>query len=155
MSKVYPYPAVQYIPLSLDILFRKEHLPIGTFFLIDHEILSKKHLLFANWEIQLPDVKLNNNKLLVLAGGIEPIEAKYRGYYVIIKASRRPALYLFSIPKNYFYKDTLVFQAKNENGEILVSKMYQLVDSQKAKIHPQYSCHSFERQVTSIESFLK
>ncbi len=142
MNKVYPYPAVQYIPLSLDILFRKDNLLIGTFFLIGNEILLRKHLILENVGVQLPEVKLNSNKLLVLAGGIEPIEAKYRGYYIIIKANRRSSLYLFSIPKNYFYKDTIVFQAKNETGEILVSKMYQLDSPQKAKIHPRYSCHS-------------
>ncbi|HBG16778.1 MAG TPA: hypothetical protein DDW93_08365 [Firmicutes bacterium] len=57
---------------------------------------------------------------------MEPLEAKYRGYYVTIKVTRRSSIYLISMPKHYFYKDTLVFQAKNENGETLVSKCISL-----------------------------
>lgn len=126
MSKIYPYPAVQYIPLSLGILFHQDNLPTEAFLLIGREIPTGKELIEEKLGIQLPPFAVSADQLLLFAGGMEPLEAKYRGYYVTIKVTRRSSIYLISMPKHYFYKDTLVFQAKNENGETLVSKCISL-----------------------------
>lgn len=135
MSKLYPYPTVQYIPLILETHFQQETSPRGVFLLIEREISMRKEQIQEKLGIQLPTLPFNPHRLLLFSGGIEPQEVKYRGYYVTIKAVAKSVLSLVSIPKHYFYKDTLVFQAKNENGEILISKLYQLDYPPKAKAH--------------------
>ncbi|NLY91568.1 MAG: hypothetical protein GX081_08190 [Firmicutes bacterium] len=126
MSALYPYPAVQYIPLSFGVIFRRDNLPLHPFILIGPEISIQKEAFEEKIGLQLPDLKETADQLFLLAGGFEPLEIKYRGYYVTIKAALNPTLLLISLPKHYFYKDTLVFQAKKEDGSLLVAKTYQL-----------------------------
>ena len=133
MNKLYPYPAVQYIPLTMEILYQHKSPPLGTFLLVEREISLWKEQIQEKFGIQLPTLSFTPHRLILFFGGITPHEVKYRGYYVTIKAVAEPVLYLVSIPKQYFYKDTLVFQAKNENGKILSSKLYHLRHSPKVK----------------------
>lgn len=126
MSKLYPYPAVQYIPLAFGLIFRQNIEPLHPFILIGPEITAQKDIIEGKFGAQLPNIKETADQLFLLVSGFEPLEIKYRGYYVTIKALPNPSLSLISLPKHYFYKNTLVFQAKMENGALLVSKAYQL-----------------------------
>lgn len=127
MSKLYPYPAVQYIPLSVGFLFRQENVPSRPFILIGREIHTQQKMVEERYEVQLPTFK-DTDRLPLVAGGFEPLEVKYRGYYVTIKATLNSVLCLISLPTSYFYKDSLVFQVKNESGDLLVAKTYKLPD---------------------------
>ena len=133
MSKLYPYPAVQYIPLTFELLFRQTNLPTHPFILLGPEITAQKELIEEKFGVQLPPCQEKANQLFLLLGGFEPLEIKYRGYYVTIKATLNPILCLISLPKHYFYKNTLVFQAKKEDGGLLVSKTYHLPDQRRLK----------------------
>ena len=126
MSKLYPYPTVQYIPLPFGVLVRRENLPSPPMILIGPEISAQKASIEAKMGEQLPTFKENADQLFLLTGGFEPLEVKYRGYYVTIKATRSPVLTLLSVSKHYFYKTSLVFQAKTNAGDLLVSKSYQM-----------------------------
>lgn len=126
MSKLYPYPAVQYIPLVFRVLFRRENFPSPPLFLIGPEIDVQNNLIEEKIGIKLPTFKADADQLLLLTGGFEPLEVKYRGYYVTVKAMRSPVLTWLSVPKHYFYKTSLVFQAKTDDGGLLVSKSYQI-----------------------------
>jgi len=134
MNKLYPYPAVQYIPLPLEIFFQYQCPFSGPFLLVEKEISLRKEQIQEKFGVQLPALPFVPHSLILFFGGIKPQEIKYRGYYVTIKAEPEPALYLGSIPKHYFYKKTLVFQAKNENGEILCSKLYNLESPTRVKV---------------------
>lgn len=126
MSALYPYPAVQYIPLAFRILFRQEDVPTRPFILIGQEISTQQELVADHFGVHLPALKENADQLLLLVGGFEPLEVKYRGFYVTIKARVSPMVSLLSLPTNYFYKESLVFQAKTENGDLLGTKAYKL-----------------------------
>jgi hypothetical protein len=125
MSKLYPYPAVQYIPLAFRVLFRRENYPSPPLLLIGPEISTQNYLVTAKNGVTLPTFIEDADQLFLFTGGLEPLEVKYRGYYVTIKAMRSPVLTWFSVPKRYFYKTNLVFQAKTDDGDLLVSKSYQ------------------------------
>ncbi|HHT47971.1 MAG TPA: hypothetical protein GXZ98_01580 [Firmicutes bacterium] len=124
MSKLYPYPAVQYIPLSFSLIFRQHIPPLHPFILSGADITAQQDIIAGKFGVQLPKFKETADQLFLLVGGFEPLEIKYRGYYVTIKALPHPSLSLLSLPKRYFYKNTLVFQAKKENGDLLVAKAY-------------------------------
>ena len=125
MSKLYPYPAVQYIPLAFGVLFQRDNFPSPPLILIGPEIRTQQALIEEKIGARLPTFKENTDQLLLLTGGFEPLEGKYRGYYVTIKATSNPFLTLLSVPKHYFYKETLVFQAKTDDGDLLASRSYQ------------------------------
>ena len=79
-----------------------------------------------NFGRQLPALRETPEQLPLLVGGFEPLEVKYRGFYVTIKAAPHPLISLLSLPKYYFYKDTLLFQAKTADGNLLAAKAYKL-----------------------------
>lgn len=126
MSALYPYPAVQYIPLAFTVLFRHESSSSRPFILIGREIFAQQEALAKNYGAQLPALKENTDLLLLMVGGFEPLEVKYRGFYVIIKAVPRPMVSLITLPRYYFYKETLAFQAKTADGNLLVANSYKL-----------------------------
>ena len=126
MSALYPYPTVQYIPLAFQVLFRQEISTSRPFILIGREIFAQQEALAKNFGAQLPALKENTDQLQLVVGGFEPLEVKYRGFYVTIKAAPSPMISLISLPKGYFYKETLVFQAKTADGNLLVAKSYKL-----------------------------
>lgn len=126
MSALYPYPAVQYIPLAFQVHFRYASSPSRPFILIGREIFAQQEALAKNFGIELPALKETTEQLQLMVGGFEPLEVKYRGFYVTIKAAPRPLISLISLPKCYFYKDTLLFQAKTADGNLLAAKAYKL-----------------------------
>lgn len=116
MRALYPYPAVQYIPLNFKVLLQQESKSSRPFILIGREIFTQQEAFGANSGVQLPALKETTDQLLLMVGGFEPLEMKYRGFYITIKAVPRPMIGLISVPRCYFYKETLVFQAKTADG---------------------------------------
>ena len=126
MRALYPYPAVQYIPLNFKVLLQQESKSSRPFILIGREIFTQQEAFGANSGVQLPALKETTDQLLLMVGGFEPLEMKYRGFYITIKAVPRPMIRLISVPRCYFYKETLVFQAKTADGKLLAAKTCQL-----------------------------
>ncbi|HEY8392315.1 MAG TPA: hypothetical protein VIL83_06275 [Capillibacterium sp.] len=126
MGALYPYPAVQYIPLSFGVIFRRDNLSLRPFILTGPEIINQKEALEKKFGLELPTFKETVGQLFLLTGGFEPLEIKYRGYYVTLKATPCPSLLLIVLPTHYFYKDTLVFQAKKEDGGLLATQTCRL-----------------------------
>ncbi|NLC53818.1 MAG: hypothetical protein GX770_07625 [Firmicutes bacterium] len=126
MSALYPYPAIQYIPLAFQVIYQQESSPSRPFILIGREIFAHQEALAENFGAQLPVLKENTDQLLLVVGGFEPLEVKYRGFYVTIKVVPSPLVSLISLPRGYFYKETLVFQAKTADGNLLAAKAFNL-----------------------------
>lgn len=122
-SVIYPYPAVQYIPLSLQVLYHKEPVKTEPFILIGAEIGHNLPRLSQEYTLNLPPLTNHGNKLLILAGGLHFRTAKYRGYYATISGTRHSSISLYQLPTQYFYKDTVVFEVKDEDGRVIVSKI--------------------------------
>ncbi|HBL36222.1 MAG TPA: hypothetical protein DDZ55_05385, partial [Firmicutes bacterium] len=66
MSKLYPYPTVQYIPLPFGVLVRRENLPSPPMILIGPEISAQKASIEAKMGEQLPTFKENADQLFLL-----------------------------------------------------------------------------------------
>lgn len=122
-SAIYPYPAVQYIPLSLQVLYHKEPIETEPFILIGAEIADNLDRISHQYALEFPPLTNLAGKLLILAGGLHFHKAKYRGYYVTISGTRRPSISLYQLPAQYFYKDTVVFEVKDEKGQVIASRI--------------------------------
>ncbi|NLY89787.1 MAG: hypothetical protein GX085_09270 [Firmicutes bacterium] len=125
-SPLYPYPPVQYIPLYLERVFFHEPVTGKPLLLVGGENIAGRQGLAEKYGCALPQPAPCLEKILILTAGVEPLEARYRGYYVTIKGRYRPCLGLYHLPAKYFYLSSLVFQVKNENGEKLLSQPYRL-----------------------------
>jgi len=121
-TTVYPYPAVQYIPLSLQVLYHKEPINTDPFMLIGDEFFANLDKLTYNFALDLPTLTGNNKKMLIFTSGLHLFKAKYRGYYVTITGVKHASISLYQIPAYYFYKDKVVFEVKDEEGKVLQSK---------------------------------
>lgn len=122
-SAIYPYPAVQYIPLSLQVLYHKEPVETEPFILIGAEIGENLPQLSQKYALNFPPLTNHGNKLLILAGGLHFRKAKYRGYYTTISGTRHSSISLYQLPAQYFYKDTVVFEVKDEGGQVIASRI--------------------------------
>ncbi|NLW09646.1 MAG: hypothetical protein GX036_07270 [Firmicutes bacterium] len=125
-SPLYPYPPVQYIPLYLEPVFFHEPVAGKPLLLVGWENIAGRPELAEKYGCSIPQPVPCREKILILTAGVEPLEAKYRGCYVTIKGRLRPCLGLYHLPATYFYRSSLVFQVKDENGEKLLSQSYQL-----------------------------
>src|SRR5690554_5419006 len=126
-SALYPYPTVQYIPLHLELLSRKEPIHIKPFLLLGQDISAHRSRLKQEYDWDLPALLPSGDHLPIIAGGVDLLEAKYRGFYVTFKGAYRSCLSLLQIPTKYFYKTRLIFEVKNEDGQKLLSRVYHLV----------------------------
>ncbi|OCL25764.1 hypothetical protein U472_15705 [Orenia metallireducens] len=127
-DKILPYPAVEYIPLSIRTkIFSNnwENRYQNKLYVLDNQ--SKSKSLLSRLGINHPEnINFNNNLLILLLNGkVEDIY--YRGYKVqMIGDSINNSYHLFTITKEYFYKDKLTFNFFLANGELISKERYQL-----------------------------
>lgn len=118
-SSLFPFPAVQYIPLSItNILTGKLHKPsVKTSIppLIPGDALTVwRPKLLSDLGITIPET-FPHDQLPVLAVNLNVKDVKYRSYYVTLLSELKPDYFqLFSIPKNRFYKKQLYFELFDE-----------------------------------------
>jgi hypothetical protein len=122
-SPVFPYPAVQYIPIALKILCR---------FAAYHErpLLAVDHC-FTEIRRQIPDLQDVPEDLspcggetLLLGLGLEEADLRYRGYYATMQTKEAKNGFIASIPVKYFYKNPVFFQARDSTGRLLAACRY-------------------------------
>jgi len=127
-DEILPYPAVEYIPLSIrtknfnDNWINKYD---NKLYILDSQNQSKTVL--NRLGIIYPDnINFNDNLLILLLNGkIEDIY--YRGYKVqMIGKQINDSYHLFTITKEYFYKDKLIFNFFLKTGELIAKERYQL-----------------------------
>jgi hypothetical protein len=115
---VYPFPAVQYIPLTLTML-QQGLIPKKTFrseqprLIVGVEINLSREAILREYEIEgFPATDSNSFPILALNLEIEAV--KYRGYYVTMVGQKKVGTYqYYTIPSNYFYKKNLFFELYN------------------------------------------
>lgn len=114
-STIFPFPAVQYIPLNLDVIRQapltaakaRVHLPQ---LVIGSEVESCRSFLTQDFEINLPS-GFPPDSLPILALNLKIDDVKYRGFFVTMTG--QPALgnyQLATLPRRYFYKKNLFFE---------------------------------------------
>jgi hypothetical protein len=118
-STVFPFPAVQYIPLPLSALkhdriatndpkMRQPHLAVGA-------ELQNLQARLANHENPGP-VAFPTGSLPLLALNLQIDTVKYRGHLVTMLGRATPGVYqLTTIPQRYFYKKTLIFELYDQD----------------------------------------
>ncbi|MGM0470892.1 MAG: hypothetical protein ACQEQI_01215 [Bacillota bacterium] len=134
-NKLFPYPAVEYIPLNFTTLdshsnslpsHRRKEVRLTV---VDN--LTRANQLLSNY--QLPPLRLKElapTKLLIilLNSNIELIN--YRGYKVTLIGNQEENLaQVLQITAEYFYKDEIYFKLYTPQAEKLATSKYTLPHS--------------------------
>ncbi len=135
-SRIYPFPAVQYIPLSISTTMEgaiaKSNPKRNTAQIIaGPELISIQKGLENDYGVIIPDT-YSPQVLPILALNLKVTDVKYRSFFVTMLANPQPNYYqLFSIPTNRLYKQKLYFNAFDAvSGKLLAN--YSLFVSPKA-----------------------
>lgn len=113
--KIYPFPAVQYIPLHVTPVCSGTILRTTTRtqqpqLLIGQEIVKWEPILRTEYgleQIPFPSV----DTLPIVALNLEIDDAKYRSFYVTMTGRKSPGRYhIYTLPGKYFYKNHLFFE---------------------------------------------
>lgn len=114
-STIFPFPAVQYIPLALSEL-KRDRLPALSGkvplqqLIIGPEVEKYRSILARDFQINLPP-SYAPHSLPLLAMNLQIDDVKYRGYFVTMTGKALPGFYqLATIPSRYFYKKNLFFE---------------------------------------------
>lgn len=117
---VFPFPAVQYIPLHLTEVCQKKIESANTLSMHVQMIVGKdlekwQSILWRNYQITL-DETFPNGLLPVLVLNAEVTAARYRSYFVTMLGTLKKGYYhLFTLPQQYFYKKQLYFELFDES----------------------------------------
>lgn len=114
-SIIYPFPAVQYIPLPITTVANGELGKLNTkarvpTLLAASDLQKWRALLSQELGVEIPNVRPKDSfPLLALNCLVE--EVKYRGFFVTMVGKVIINNYhFFYIPKRYFYKKKLFFE---------------------------------------------
>ena len=131
-NKLFPYPAVEYIPLNFTTLYSTvNNLPLHwnkevRLTVVDK--LSRANELLSNY--QLPPLKLNKlapTKLLIILLNSNLKLIKYRGYQATMVGKQEKNLaQVLQITTEYFYKDEIYFKLYTPQAEKLATSKYTL-----------------------------
>jgi hypothetical protein len=115
-ATVFPFPAVQYIPLPLTVLRQNRFAAPGSQTLPLQLLIGPET---KDWQqkVGVPPpagedrFAILPDHLLILALNLQIDDAKYRGHLVTMLGKANPGCYqLAALPCQYFYKDTIFFE---------------------------------------------
>ncbi len=120
-ASLYPYPAVQYIPLLVATVAEGPwNPPLGlnrTTLTVGRNDPAWREMLRRTYELTLPPLTLGSGEVLLLALNLKLLELKYRGNFVTALADRVPAYYqLLRMSQKVFYKDRIIFEVFTQDG---------------------------------------
>ncbi|HPT86950.1 MAG TPA: hypothetical protein PL004_03725 [Bacillota bacterium] len=113
--KIYPFPAVQYIPLQITpvcsgpILHSTPRTQQPQL-LVGQEISKWQDILRTEYGLdQIPVSTVDTFPIIAL--NLEIDDAKYRSFYVTMTGRKSPGHYhVYTLPRKYFYKNNLFFE---------------------------------------------
>lgn len=113
-SEIYEYPAVEYIPISIENLILAQVPAVETAGVTLAELKAPEHChdILARLKLALPGGRSPDFKenLVLLCLNAEVEQCHYRAYQTLLVGRVRPgACHLFQITRRYFYKES--FQA--------------------------------------------
>jgi hypothetical protein len=118
---VFPFPAVQYIPLQLSEVCQSKIPILNTSSIsvqlhIGKDLEKWRPILWQNYQINLQE-RLPENVLPILVLNAKVNSARYRGYFItMLGNSEKETYHLFTLPKQYFYKNQLYFELYDESS---------------------------------------
>lgn len=125
-SAVFPYPAVQYIPIhfsKVQILEPNSDRPL---IIATDDLSPFKNRLERDYGILLENQEITEDEAFIIIIGIKIIDVRYRGFYVTMLGQKSPGGFLARIPTRYFYKKPVIFQARCEDGTLIAGCQYPL-----------------------------
>ncbi len=136
-TSVYPFPAVQYIPMSITEIISgnlDSSIPIRTQIIAGLDLLQWRPILQRDFAVEIPELFLADS-FPVLAFQLQVIDVKYRGYFVTMLGRKKPGYYqLFTLPKRYFYKQKLCFELYEENSGKPLARYSLFMDNKKSSL---------------------
>lgn len=120
-ASLYPYPAVQYIPLLTEIVtegpwspppgLNRPSLVIGT------NDPAWREDVRRYYQLVLPPLTLASGEILLLALNLSLHDLKYRGNFVTVLAEQTPGRFqLIRLSQRLFYKDRIIFDVFSPDG---------------------------------------
>lgn len=148
---LYPYPAVQYIPLLLTKISEGEWTPPPGLnrpaLLVGQNDPKWRELLRQCYGLTMPPLTLGSGEVLLLVVNMRLCELKYRGNFATGLAAPSPGRHeLYRLNQRVFYKDRVIFEIFAEDGTRLV---WQPWDRHPAQAGRDQSRASVARQVLS------
>ncbi|MGQ9779467.1 MAG: hypothetical protein ACUVRM_06280 [Bacillota bacterium] len=127
---LYPYPAVQYIPLLTKTIVEGAWDPPPG---LDRPTLhvgkndpAWREFLRRVYNLTLPPLTLGSGEILLLALNLRLLDLKYRGYFVTTLAEETPRYYqLLCLHQGIFYKDRVIFAVFDREGRPLCRKAWE------------------------------
>ena len=121
---LYPYPAVQYIPLLTATIAEGSWAPPPG---LDRPALHVgrndpdwREFLRRTYGLTLPPLTLASGEILLLGLNLRLLDLKYRGYFVTTLAEEAPHFYqLLRLKQNIFYKNRIIFAVVTRDGRKL------------------------------------
>jgi hypothetical protein len=114
-SLIFPFPAVQYIPLPLTLVHQgwiKQTAPGNQLpqLVLEEKLGFWKDSLLHDYGIQVPE-NFASDAITFLTLNLEVEAVKYRGYFVTLTGKSKPGVYQLNlIPRRFFYKNNLIFE---------------------------------------------
>jgi hypothetical protein len=111
---IFPFPAVQYIPLPLTLVNQGLINETATGnqppqLILEEKIRFWKDSLLQDYGIQWPESAAPDT-IALLTLNLEVDDAKYRGYFVTLTGKSKPGFYQINrLPRRFFYKNILIF----------------------------------------------
>ncbi len=121
LPEIFPFPAIQYIPLNLNFLAEGTFIP-------SYNLQNKPELIIGkelvNKVQHLPGLQINHsqnfpiNTCPVLALNLKISLAKYRSFFITFLGTKAPDHYqLFTVPTERLYKERIVFEVYDESSQ--------------------------------------
>jgi hypothetical protein len=118
-AAIFPFPAVQYIPMAITNIMQgdlskanSQSLPSRL--IAGAELVQWRTLLQQDYGIELPE-KFSDDSFPILALNLKVTAVKYRSFFVTMIGQENYGFYqLFSLPRQYFYKNKLCFDLFDE-----------------------------------------
>lgn len=121
IKSIFKYPAVEYIPLYLTTIRKRYdwHYPIEEEMMFVHEQREYFIQKLASYNIHISTNKIVEDDILFVGIlNFDVNEIAYRGNKITLLGETQKNMYhLFTIPKKYFYKTQLHFEAYNQHGK--------------------------------------
>jgi hypothetical protein len=114
-SLIFPFPAVQYIPLPLTLVHQgaiRQTAPVNQLpqLILEEKMGFWKDILLRDYGIQVPE-NTTPDTIALLTVNLEVEAAKYRGYFVTMTGKSKPGFYQVNLlPRRFFYKRNLIFE---------------------------------------------
>ncbi|MCK8824980.1 hypothetical protein [Fuchsiella alkaliacetigena] len=127
-KEIFPYPAVQYIPINYyNLEINPSQVALNPQIYVFSE-LARANQIASRYNMSLASAnELQSNELLLMSIGAQVEDIKYRAYRVIMVTSQTESLiHTFKIKTDYFYKNRLIFILYQATGAQLATQRFNL-----------------------------